>query len=415
MERMGRAAGQILAGLFVFAGYAAPQAYTISAKPGAVNYVEGVAYLNGNRLSEKANRATFLSANDTLSTEIGKAEVLLSPGVFLRIGDNSQIRMIAPSLVNAQVEVIRGEAMIEVSGLVKDNTVQVSDHGGSITIERNGLYRINGDNPPRIAVLDGKAAVAFGSRETSLAKGREIVLSDLFKTEKFDPKQPDDLYAWSNIRSEYDSAASYQAASNVGSNSFGGWGGYGFGGWSNPGWYWASGFDSWAWLPGAGAFYSPFGYGFYAPGAVAYAPVVVTPVYRGTGGVNGSGNHGPWNGHWTGRQGVTASVPVNPNRPAAVGSVAASPFANSAARAQVAQSFASNGFHTASGAPVAAFSGGHVSGFSGNGHVGVASSGGGHVAGGGWSGGGGGGHTGGGAAMAGGAGGHAGGGGGGHR
>jgi hypothetical protein len=374
MERMWQGSVKLLAGLFFVAGYATPQAYTISAKPGAVNAIEGTAFLNGHRLAEKATRATFLSAGDTLSTSAGKAEVLLSPGVFLRVGDNSQIRMIVPSLVNSQVEVTRGEAMVEVAGLVKDDTVQVTDHGGSVTIERDGLYRITADGSPKVAVLDGKALVNYGSREVNLSKGHEIILSDMLKPEKFDTKQPDDLYAWSNIRSEYESAASYQTASNVGANSFGGWGGYGFGGFASSGWYWANGFNSYAWLPGMGAFYSPFGYGFYSPGAVAYAPVVYAPVY-------GGGNRGVW----TGRNGVNAAVPVNPYHPAAVGMISTSPAANSAARASVAQSFASRGFRTASGAPVAAFSGSRVTGFSRGGSVGVASAGRGMAAGGGMS------------------------------
>lgn len=361
MGRLGQGSAQLLAGLLFVAGYATPQRYTLSAKSGAVNAVEGTAYLNGNRLSEQATRATFLSANDTLATEAGKAEVLLSPGVFLRLGDNTEIRMISPSLVNSQLEVMRGEAMVEVAGLVKDNTVQVTDHGASVTIERDGLYRITADGSPAVAVLDGKALVNFGSHELNLTKGHEAVLGEMLKPEKFDTKQPDDLYAWSNVRSEYDSAASYQTASNVGANSFGGWGGYGFGGWSTPGWYWASGFNSWAWLPGAGAFYSPFGYGFYAPGAVGYAPVVYAPVYSGI-----SPN----------RNRLQGAVPVNPRNPAAVGARTTSPAANQLARAAAAQSFASSGFRTASGAPVAAFSGSHMSAVSRGGNVGVASGGG---------------------------------------
>ncbi len=368
MERMWQGSAKLLAGLFFVAGYATPQAYTISAKPGAVNYIEGSASLNGNRLAEKGVRATFLNAGDTLSTTAGKAEILLSPGIFLRVGDNSQIRMISPSLVNSQVEVLRGEVMVEVAGLVKDDTVQVTDHGGSITIERDGLYRMTADPTPAVAVLEGKALVNYGSREVNLSKGHEIILSDMLKQEKFDAKQPDDLYAWSNIRSEYESAASYQTASNVGANSFGGWGGYGFGGFASSGWYWANGFNSYAWLPGMGAFYSPFGYGFYAPGVVAYAPVVYAPVYGGS-------NHGPWNGHWSGRNGVTAAVPVNPYHPAAVGRITYSPAANTAARGMAAQSFASGGFRTAGGAPVAAFSGARMTGFSRGGSVGVASAG----------------------------------------
>ncbi len=359
MKRVWQRSARILAGLVVAAMYAMPQGYTISARPGVVNYVEGNAYLNGSQISAKALKATFLSANDTLSTDAGKAEVLLTPGVFLRIGDNSEIRMISPSLTNTQLAVIRGEAMLEAAGLVKDNNIQIIDHGASITIEKNGLYRFTGDNPPAAAVLEGKAEVYFGDQKIDLGKGHEAILDQRLKAEKFDTKREDDLYAWSNVRSEYDAAASYQTAKNVtiNNNYGGGWYGYGFGGWYDPGWYWDNGFNTWAWLPGAGGFYSPFGWGFYGPGYLGYAPVVVAPVYGG--------------GAWQKRpvkgtvpvKGTTVTVPVNPKNPPAVGAVATSPYANQLARSEAARSFAaSGGLRTSSGAPVAV---GRASGWSG--------------------------------------------------
>ena len=47
---MGRACQRpvlVLSGLLLTALYAMPQGYTISAKPGAVNYIEGKAFRNG--------------------------------------------------------------------------------------------------------------------------------------------------------------------------------------------------------------------------------------------------------------------------------------------------------------------------------------------------------------------------------
>ncbi|MGA8027014.1 MAG: hypothetical protein WB992_07700 [Bryobacteraceae bacterium] len=344
MKRVWQTSAKVAGGLVLTALYAMPQAYTISAKPGAVNYIEGNAYLDGRPISQKVLRATFLNANDTLSTDIGKAEVLLTPGVFLRIGDNSQIRMISPSLTNTQLEVIRGEAMIEAAGLMKDNSVQIIDHGASITLERNGLYRITGDEPPTAGVIDGKASLYLGERKVEIGKGHETVIASPLKVEKFDKKRDDDLYAWSNVRSEYDAAASYQTSTNAAINSYGGLGGYGFDGYGlggygfngfyGSGWLWNNGFSSWAWLPGAGAaFYSPFGFGFYGPAYIGYAPVIYAPVYGGGGGT------------------VTKKpVPVNPQHPPAIGAIAASPSANEAARVQAARSFAaSGGFRTASG------------------------------------------------------------------
>lgn len=372
MNRLWQTQVAALAGLLLTGMYAMPQAYTISAKPGGINYIEGQAYLNGQQLSQEGLKSTFLTASDTLSTNIGKAEILLTPGVFLRIGDNSAVRMISSSLTGTQVEVTRGEAILEVAGLTKDNTIQIISHGGSITIAQNGLYRFFAGDPPTAATIDGKAQVSFGGKKIDLGKGRETALSENLKAAKFDTKKEDELYAWSNVRSQYNAAVSYQSASAVSAGNHGA--GYSYAG-NGPGWFWNGAYDTWAWLPGAGAFYSPFGWGFYSPAAVAYAPVVTGPVYRGghwdrgdeNHGANNNGQHGKGHGdrHHQGWIGTStfAAVPVDVNRPPAIGALASSPSANHAARAAAAQSFADSGFRTATGAPVATFSGRHVSTF----------------------------------------------------
>jgi hypothetical protein len=352
MKRAWPIPAKILTGFFVAAMYALPQAYTISAKPGAVNYIEGSVLLNGQPLDGKKLRTAFLNPNETLATEAGKAEILLTPGVFLRLSDQSEIRMISPSLIDTQVELLRGEAMIEADQLIKDNRVSVVNHGASIVLAKNGLYRFTADDVPTAAVIEGKAQVYLGDKKIDLGKGHETVLSGLLKSEKFDSKKKDDLYAWSNVRSEYNASASYSSVQSYASGSYGAFGnGFGYGPYGSPygsplgaGWYWNNGFNSWAWLPGNSAFFSPFGYGFYGPGLIGYAPVI------GVGGYAGRGNHGPWNGHRV--------VPVNPNHPPATGTVANSPWANHAARQHAAHAFAnSGGFRTGNGAAAPSFNG----------------------------------------------------------
>ncbi len=412
MKRSWPAAAKILTGFLFTAVCAMPQNYTISAKAGAVNYVEGNAFLNGRPISPHNLKATFVNANDTISTDIGKAEVLLSPGVFLRLGSNTQVRMISASLTDTQLEVKSGEAMVEADDIVKDNQVTVVDGGGSAVIDRNGLYKFTAGAGATASVLEGKTVVYFDSRKTELGKGHEVLLGEAAKPKKFDAKKEDDLYAWSNVRSEYNAASSYQASKDVNASSYGGvWGGYGFSGFSNAGWMWNSGFNSYSWLPGAGAYYSPFGYGFYSPGTVGYAPVIYAPVYGGGGwgrrGVPTAGGGGTV---------ARAAVPVNPVRPPALGGRISSPMANQAARAQSLRSYSSSGFRTGSGMAVPAgraaagfggashaaagasashggFSGG---GYSGGGHAGgfsgASAGGGGHAGGGSPAGSGGGGH-----------------------
>jgi len=46
----------------------------------------------------------------------------------------------------------------------------------------------------------------------------------------------------------------------------------GYGPFWGAGWYWNPYFAFWSWLPGDGYFFSPFGYPFFSPAYVMYAP-----------------------------------------------------------------------------------------------------------------------------------------------
>jgi hypothetical protein len=369
MNRLLPRSTKVLGGFFAAALCAFPQAYTISAKPGAVNYLEGNAQLDGQPLTVSSLKAVFMNAGSVLETRDGKVEVLLTPGLFLRVGENSRVRMLKPSLVDTQIAIEAGESMLEVDEYVKDSHITVSVHGGLASIEKNGLYRFRADGEASVAVIDGKLDVSFGEKHTSVGKGHEALLTDALKTQEFDKNQADELFAWSNIRAQYNAALTYQAARSANSNSYsgggygggnygGGYGGLyngglyngGFGGFSGNGWYWSNGFNSWLWMPG-GQFFSPFGWGFYGPGFVSYAPVVVVPVMAGGGGLIPVLHPHPGAGN--GLAGVT--VPVNMKAPPAIGNYSASPAQYASARVQMAHSIASaGGFRTASGASVSA-------------------------------------------------------------
>ena len=93
---------------------------TNTARPGTLNYVEGQATLNGQPLAAKSS-GVELAQGQTLETRNGKVEVLLTPGVFLRVGDNSAVTMVSPGLEQTEVQVDRGTAEIEVDQLFKQN------------------------------------------------------------------------------------------------------------------------------------------------------------------------------------------------------------------------------------------------------------------------------------------------------
>src|ERR1700727_3180574 len=102
---------QTLAGFFLAAILASAPAWASnannasqnSAVPGTLNYVEGQAYLGNQELDHNSVRNTTLEVGQNLSTDKGKAEILLTPGVFLRAGDNTSVKMEANSLTDTRL------------------------------------------------------------------------------------------------------------------------------------------------------------------------------------------------------------------------------------------------------------------------------------------------------------------------
>jgi hypothetical protein len=259
--------------------------------PGTINYVEGQAMLNGQPLGPGAAGYTVAQPNQAIETQAGFVEVLLTPGAFLRVGHNSEVVMQSLGLANVQIQVVRGSAMVEAADLVKGTVMQVNMNGAATQIEKRGLYEFDA-NQQLVRVLDGKAKVIGASRVKTIDKGDQIVLTDAkFKSHGFDKQvaQADPLYVWSRARSETEAQANVAVASNVAV----------YGGWYGPGWYWDPFWSEYAFLPGAGFLYSPFGWGFYSPGFVYAAPF-----YHG---FYGRGFYGHY-GHYGHVGGVTTAV-----------------------------------------------------------------------------------------------------------
>jgi hypothetical protein len=247
-----------------------------SATPGTLNYVEGQASIGDQTLDSKAVGSAQLRAGQTLQTGNGKAEMLLTPGVYLRLGDNSSAKMVSPNLTNTQVALDRGRAMVEVDEIHAQNDIRVSQPGAVTRLLKTGLYEFEAANH-QVKVFDGKADVLAGDRNVTVKGGHELALNTAaqgkLKAQGFDKKrveQSDDLYRWSSLRSEYLAEANVNTARMYYAN---GW--YGPG-WFGPGWYWDPWFGGFTFLPADGFLFSPFGWGFFSPLVVARVPVVVS-------------------------------------------------------------------------------------------------------------------------------------------
>jgi len=241
--------------------------------PGTLNYVEGQASIGDQTLDSHAVGNANLQNGQVLETGNGKAEILLTPGVYLRLGSNSSIKMISNSLINTEVTVSEGEAMVEVDQLYHENNLRIGQPRADTKLVKTGLYDFDASNGA-VRVFDGKAVVTADDHNITVKKNHELAFNNnpKLKAQSFDKDQVtknDDLYRWSSLRSQYLSEANINAAQRYYVN---GW--YGPG-WWGPGWYWDPFFAGYTFLPGSGFFYNPFGWGFYSPLMVWRAPVVI--------------------------------------------------------------------------------------------------------------------------------------------
>ncbi|HTZ97284.1 MAG TPA: hypothetical protein VMB18_12850, partial [Terriglobales bacterium] len=208
--------------------------------------------------------------------------ILLTPGVFLRLGDNTSVKMLSPSLTDTQVQINQGHAMIEVAEIHPENDIRILANGTTTRLLKTGLYDFNLQQG-EFRVFDGEASVEGSQGQVKVKGGRQVALSvsARLKAEKFNKKdfEEDDLYRWSSLRSAYLAEANVNAAGLYASNGWGPWGP----GWWGAGWYWDPWFDGFTFIPGDGIFYSPFGWGFYSPWWVYQAPFYgywAAPGYR---------------------------------------------------------------------------------------------------------------------------------------
>ncbi len=254
------------AGFFLAAVLSAPAWGATPALPGTLNYVEGQAAVGTQALNAQSIGSVTLQSGQTLTTETGKAEILLTPGVFFRLGDDSSATLVSPSLTNTEIALNQGQAMVEVSEIYKDNLLRVQQDGATTQLRKAGLYAFDA-NSGNVRVFKGEALVLDGDRNIKVKGGRELDLNNTgnLKAYKFNKSsfEQSDLYRFSSLRSQYLADANVNAASIYVA---------GGPGWYGAGWYWDPFFTAYTWIPGNGIFYSPFGWGFYSPWYVSYAP-----------------------------------------------------------------------------------------------------------------------------------------------
>src|SRR5260370_7246152 len=104
------------------------------ARPGSINYIEGQVSIAGQVLDSKAIGTAELQPGQSLDTQIGKAEILLTPGTFLRLVDNSSVTMISPSLTDTELRLDKGRPPVNVPHLHQATNLPITLHHHAILL-----------------------------------------------------------------------------------------------------------------------------------------------------------------------------------------------------------------------------------------------------------------------------------------
>jgi len=299
--RVLRLLGLVLAVLGVPAAIFAQN--VVSARAGLVHHADGRVLLDEKPIVHKVTQFVEVKENSELRTERGRAEVLLTPGVFLRMGEDSRIVMASNQLTDVRVRLAAGSAVIEADELDKAVSITVLAGDQSVRIDRMGLYRFDSysDEAPRLRVFAGEAQVGTKRIRTH----KEVRLDGDLSVRKFDPEDTDPLDRWSRRRAHHVAMASVSASRLAyGKETT----------FTRSSWVWNPYYGMYTFLPFRGVIYSPYGFGFYSPRAV-YAlynpPVYTRPSMDGGGGPRYNANYGYNTVNQTsgGTSGVVASSP----------------------------------------------------------------------------------------------------------
>jgi hypothetical protein len=174
--------------------------YVLSARAGMVQFVDGNVSLDGQPVRLSATDFPVLKNGQVLRTDRGLAELSLAPGVFLRMGQQSAVRLINGRLQDTQVELEQGEALVEVVDITKGDRIQVQFGETRTEFKHVGLYRFE-LGPRELRVFGGDAEVQANDKRIGVGRGKVVRLERALSVASFDTKVMDALHRWAASRS----------------------------------------------------------------------------------------------------------------------------------------------------------------------------------------------------------------------
>ena len=280
----------------------------IGAQAGLVNHVDGnpVVFVTDLPIGKPLISRTMIQPMSRIETgSMGRVEILLNPGSYLRVAENSIVRINETKLDNVRVALDKGTVIVESAVFDKKvHALRIETAAGEIAIQKEGLYRFAADpeqNAVDVAIRRGKAQwLPEGKPQVTLKSGKRFQLpvssaGGELQYANIRKDQVDNLDNWSMRRAQYLVAASDRSSSWASNSWYSSYAQRGFRG----GWYFDPFFQMFTFIPFGSNYYSPYGFSY-----LGYNPY---RLYRGYGGGGGTASRGNTGG--TGSQRPTTTQP----------------------------------------------------------------------------------------------------------
>lgn len=171
----------------------------ISTRSGLINFFEGMVFVDGQPLTKKFGSYDRLKTGSTLVTQSGRAELLLTPNTYLRLGENSSVRMILDNLSDTQVELLSGSAILDSEAATDGDFVKIIFKDSTIRALKKGRYRIDAE-PPQLRVYEGEAEVSRNGEPKKLESSQLMPLDGAPVVRRFTDGADGLLDIWSDER-----------------------------------------------------------------------------------------------------------------------------------------------------------------------------------------------------------------------
>jgi hypothetical protein len=182
----------------------ASEKYLITAHAGGVNAITGEVMV------EKADgkvarliKGDEVKIGERVTTDAdGRAEILMNPGSFIRLGANSSFEFVSTDLDDVRLKVHKGSAILEVLG-TEGFHVDLSTDTARFTILDSGVYRIDADPNGGALVAVWRGRLRAGNERETIRGGKQVIFDGkTYIVNKFDRDEKDDLAFWSRERSK---------------------------------------------------------------------------------------------------------------------------------------------------------------------------------------------------------------------